>query len=62
MVALKVTQRNVAKCNGCQILTRDWRRVVLSADGEVVVDVSLCRKCETATLDAVRLVMQAVTR
>lgn len=55
-----IRQRDLIKCDGCGVLKRQWRRVVLSRDGEVVFDVQLCRACESDTTGAIRLVWQAL--
>jgi hypothetical protein len=53
-------ERELVKCDGCGRLDRRWKRVCLSADGEVVLDVQLCRACESDTLSAVRMIWEAL--
>jgi hypothetical protein len=53
-------ERELVKCDGCGVLSRKWRRLVLSSDGGVLIDVEMCRACETYAVDAVRLTLRAV--
>jgi hypothetical protein len=53
-------ERELVRCDGCGMLSRQWSRLVVSSDGAVVFDVQLCRACESDTVGAVKLVWQAL--
>ncbi len=49
--------RELVACDRCTRLDRRWQRLELRVDGELVLELRVCRACKTSLDDALRDVL-----